>query len=727
MVKLLLFLTVLTPFVTIPYFPFPYNFSKIFFFRVIVELALVLFLVHVFSRLRSKGGLGNLRLGLGRFLGFLKSRFALVLGFFFLSAALSTIFAEDVFHAFWSNAERGEGLFSLFHYIVFLGLTVILFDRRDWLRFIKISVVLGILAAALTWFQYAGAEFLEGFPFYIAPDSRPGSVLQNPAFFGSYLIFLIGFAGWLFFRERGTWRYIAGFAIPIFLSALLLGNSRGAILGLGFGTLCFFSFLGWGRGELPPRYRRLARFSLAFLLLLVFVFGFTRTASFWKNIPGLNRLSEISLADSSLKTRFIAFGSSYGAFIERPLVGWGLENYNIAYNRNYNPAYARYEEAWFDRAHNKVMDIAVMQGLFGVAVYFILLVAFLLAVPQAFPSLPERAVFFGLVPAYFLQNLVLFDTPVSYFLLFSLFGFVLSLREKAPAALADNKGKWVFAGVGGVIALGIIWSLYSLHYIPFRQAKTFRTLVNAGEAEKIVAALDKFLTPYNFLQPAIRFQLLQLITNAGAHTDPKFESLAGPAIAAFEEVAEREAEYEPRNLIFLSEVYIDQAKKNPELFKKAEESLRRALVLSPKRQDIYYLLAFALAGEERFDEAVKVAREAVRLDSNVAKAHYNLGLELAFAGREHWDEARAELGKALDIGFVNRNLVESDFHNMATTYQKMLQAYILERDRERTLDVARRLMQVAPLLADDMTALIQLVEKGDWDRVFKTFGEESPK
>ena len=57
--------------------------------------------------------------------------------------------------------------------------------------------------------------------------------------------------------------------------------------------------------------------------------------------------------------------------------------------------------------------------------------------------------------------------------------------------------------------------------------------------------------------------------------------------------------------------------------------------------------------------------DAISLDENVAKSHYNLGISLTLAGKEYWDEAESEFRKSLDIGFINPGFLITDFNNIS--------------------------------------------------------------
>ena len=54
-------------------------------------------------------------------------------------------------------------------------------------------------------------------------------------------------------------------------------------------------------------------------------------------------------------------------------LGGGIrpEGYISAHNEFYNPAIQKYEISWFDRAHNRLLDVLVMNGVFGFAYHIV--------------------------------------------------------------------------------------------------------------------------------------------------------------------------------------------------------------------------------------------------------------------------------------------------------------------------------------------------------------------
>lgn len=726
--KYTLVATALTPLIIIDFLPFPYNFSKFLVFNVLVELGVIVFAANWLFR----GGEREVKTV---FKSFMKNPLAMAWGLFFVSAVVSTFTAHNVSKAFWSTVERGDGLFGLLHLFAFLAMLALTFQKEeDWQLFFRVSLIGGAITVFYGWLQFLGVK---NFPLALWATARPGSFFENTAYLGSYLIFITGVALLTFFRAKkgGFWQ-VFSLTLAIFsVATIFLANARGPIVALFFGGTFLIGVYSFRNKS--EKLKRAARKILIGLVVLAAVFALTRSFSFWSAIPGLNRLAVLSTNDLSFKTRSIALGSSFKAFLERPIFGWGLENYNVAYNAHYNPDYALYEEAWFDRAHNRIADVAVMQGLFGLLSYlaiFTLFFYFVLFSGKISPddkddiNLPlgrTSAVLGALMVSYFVNNLFIFDTPASYLFLFAIFGFLfcktsfnqgIQGREKKIA----GQKKMMLSGLGFVVVLLFVgYVFYNFSYVPFAQAKIYREIARSGDGIRFIKESQKYLEPYNYMQPVLRSQFLQLVSAGDNLRKREFDILTDVAIKAMEEVSEKEAGYEPRYYIILAQAYSERGKDQPEFMKKSEEALRKALALAPKRQDIYYLLAYVLAGQGRYDEAVKLAREAVALSPEVAKAHYNLGLELAFASQENWDETEIEFGRALDIGFINKGLLQGDYDNMTIIYKQMLSVYVPARDKEKVIRIAKRMKQIQPDLESDLDAVITLAERGDWDLLIK--------
>lgn len=586
------------------------------------------------------------------------------------------------------------------------------------------------------WLQFFGVR---DFPFALLPNSRSSSFLGNPAFFSVYLIFLITFSLVLFLREKRSygWRIFSSLVAFSAFVTIFLTSVRGALAGLFLGVLSVLLFLAF-KGSYPATSgwrspRRLARVGLAVLGVVVILVFFTRDAAFWQDIPSINRVVSATLDDPSLQTRLSALRSGLRAFFERP-IGWGLENFQVGYNKYSEPGFLVYEDAWFDRAHNKLLEVGVTQGLLGVLSYLGVFISFFLLLRRRSPDSEFgvlKPILAGGTVAYFVQNLFLFDDPVSYLMLTALFGFVLtaqsfppissSVQEFKAATSREPRRKYWEAGrmvAGWALLIATAVLFYASIVIPFRQSTQFVQNLSSKSGEKILSVYPQFTKPYNYLQPTIRFRFLELLLEDNLVREPRFEPLVKASIEGLEEVARKEEQYEPRHFIKLAEVYNEKGKDSPEFFVKAEENARKALRLSPQRQNIYYPLAFSLAGQERYDEAIAVAREAVSISPELAKAHFNLGLHLALAGKTRWDEAIDEFHRAVKLqGETASRLGSQDRKNLEIILKEMLVAHIYSRDRARAVGVAELFLKLEDAPRSDLEFIISLADEGKWDEL----------
>ena len=150
LIKFFLFLTAFAPLVVLSNLPFPFVLGKILFFRSVIEIALILFLIYLIFNFKNLkllnfdlpfSGLKHLNFETLKLLNFLY----VFLFLFLVSLIISAIFAENSYRAFWGDLERGEGLFGFLHFFAFLIMSVAIFEKKDWLNFFKISLSVGFI------------------------------------------------------------------------------------------------------------------------------------------------------------------------------------------------------------------------------------------------------------------------------------------------------------------------------------------------------------------------------------------------------------------------------------------------------------------------------------------------------------------------------------------------------------------------------------------------------
>jgi len=146
---------------------------------------------------------------------------------------------------------------------------------------------------------------------------------------------------------------------------------------------------------------------------------------------GGNRILDITLNTETFQTRLLLWKQALIIAGERPILGWGPENFSPAFEKHYLPRF----EVWFDRAHNIFLDYLVQTGILGFLSYLSIFIVFYWKFmrftkknkekePSASKkSLIENSLFFALPIAYLIQGIVLFEVLPIYISLFVFLAF----------------------------------------------------------------------------------------------------------------------------------------------------------------------------------------------------------------------------------------------------------------------------------------------------------------
>lgn len=318
---------------------------------------------------------------------------------------LTSVLGVDFSVSFWGEADRVTALFYWIHLaIVFVVLVNVLRTKDDWIGFLRFSVVIALVVAFIQLMFVLGVSEI--------PDSRNGATLGNSTYLAVYLLFHVFFA--LFIAVSSHTRFLKrfGYASAAVLAAVVIlpGDANAAILSL-YGALVLLGALSLAWGS-RVRWRRVVGWSLLGVLVVIVTLSSVMLAQ-----PD-SALREYAVSLSS-EARFVIWDIAWQGIKERPVFGWGLENFPRVFFDHYNPCLGAPPcggEMFFDRAHNKVLDVWIESGLVGLVAYIVLLVVAALALfrlsrekEKAFSA----AVLLALLAAYFVQNLTILDVSIT--------------------------------------------------------------------------------------------------------------------------------------------------------------------------------------------------------------------------------------------------------------------------------------------------------------------------
>src|SRR3989344_5330455 len=138
--KISKFLLCLAPFAVVVVTPstlFPFIVGKYTFFKVVVELALIAFVLGWGFNQNLKSQISNLKSLWG-------SPLALAVTAFVAIFTLAGFIGINPHASFWSNFERGEGSFLLLHFYTYFILLLLLFQTmEDWRGLFRVAITAG--------------------------------------------------------------------------------------------------------------------------------------------------------------------------------------------------------------------------------------------------------------------------------------------------------------------------------------------------------------------------------------------------------------------------------------------------------------------------------------------------------------------------------------------------------------------------------------------------------
>jgi len=710
------------PFIVVNEMFFPFITGKNFFFRIVVEILLGSWVVLAFLN-REYLPKKSLLLGI-------TAAFVAIIG-------LADLFGVEPFKSFWSNFERMEGFVGLLHvFMYFFVIVSFLHTEKLWTRFFQTSLIASVLVGIYGFFQLVGVfDIHQG-------NSRVDGTFGNAAYLGVYTLFHI-FIGAVFLSrnwKENIWRYLYGSVIALNLIMLYFTATRGSILGFLGGVLLTTILVALFERR-NKEVRKYAVGLLAGVVILIGGFFAAKNTSFVQDSPVLSRFSDISLTEQTTKSRFMVWGMAIEGFKEKPILGWGQENFNYVFNKYYNPDMYG-QEPWFDRAHNIFFDWLIAGGILGLAGYLgIFVIALYLLWRKTELPIIEKSIFTGLLAAYFFQNLFVFDNLMSYILFFSVLGYIhhasTDNQEGFIKKISAKFKKEPFSKkdvVTFIAPIFLILTIFIIYFFNFKLLTTNTTLLNAlqpqqenGGPQRNLEFFEKALSYETAGSVEVREQLgrtaISIIGVEGIDTNIR-EAFA----VKTEEELRKQIELAPgniRHLIFLGS-FLQQIGKNEE----AIDIFEQAREISPKKQQIYFGLANSQLSLGQYDDALATFKTAYELATEYSEAQTLYGLGAVYAGEASLAKDLLEplYGTALvpDQRFVNAYAVRGDMRSVATIWESIIESnpnnaqhhfnlaatYLNLGRRQNAITELEKVIEIEPAAKEQVDFLISEIRAG---------------
>ena len=393
---------------------FPFISGKGFAFRILVEIVFALWAILALRdpSVRPK-----------------QSWLLYALGAFLVSIGISALLAVNPDKAFWSNFERMEGWISIAHLVAYFTVVFSMFtNEKNWKILWNTTIAVSVIEGGYGLLQLMGMLTIN------QGGVRVDGTFGNATYLAIYMVFsffitLLAAHWWARGKSAMSRALLGWYGLAALLQLVMIYHTatRGAQIGL-VGGLFLTALIFVFSAKDNPTLRKWGIGVIVGFLVLGGAFVAVRNAPFVQNSQVLSRLAGIATPHSlfaQLSTRSEIWSMALQGVAERPIFGWGQEGFNYVFNKYYDPSlYA--QESWFDRAHDEFIDWLIAGGIVALFLYlslFAIALWYLWRPSNAFTSV-ERALFTGLLAAYVLNNIVVFDNLLSYILFFTVLAYI---------------------------------------------------------------------------------------------------------------------------------------------------------------------------------------------------------------------------------------------------------------------------------------------------------------
>lgn len=595
-------------------------------------------------------------------------------------AAASAFTGVAPSHSLFGNLERMGGVVGIVHLVTWYLVLRAVLDDGGWRRALRALVVVGALAALV-----AIGQWLHGFQ-ETAIRFRSHAPLENAGPLGIFMVLSVcAAAASTADPEADTvWRRTATAAGTLALAGLAASGTRSAVAGLGLGALAGGFVWLFRTGD--ARLRRLVPWAAGVGLMALLALGVLgiRVAG----VPATGSEAERDgragrVQDRALGMRVVALEAAVGAVKDRPLTGWGPENFRVAFDRHAGPRRPELETRAisYDRAHDFFAEAAVAGGIPGLFVALALAVAALWVLagaalsPSAMAPGEAAAVTAGVV-AYGAYLLFWYQVPATAAAALLLVGFAAHRREGGrlleEGSSPEGEGSGPVRAAATVIAL--LTAAVAVHAVLL--LRPARAIVQATGVDDAGAKFGAYERALEAGVPGAEEAVARYAEDL-ASLFPRARELAGnesaravlgPAFASARSALDDQIRGDPENArlrALRSGLLVTEARwrGDRELAEDAVEAMAEAVQRAPAQLVYRYTLSDLLRITDRRDASIRVLRRAMEIAPGVDETRLQLARAFVQAGEpdsaaDHLLRGKSAVGSPADTVLIRRLLAD---------------------------------------------------------------------
>lgn len=703
----------------------PPDWGKTIVFRSITAILLCLF-AYQFLYAKEQLNLPNIK----------KNKTIWLLGGVFLVFFIASIFSVDPYFSFWGSPLRSGGSVNMAFYITFAILIFLLAKKNDWTKIWNYSIIIGGLVSLIAVIQFYG--LLSNI--IVSITAKPASTLGNPNFLAMYVLLLFfitlslgikKYLGTIGTKARVKASAWYAFALLLFLYIIVITGSRAVYLGLLIGSIFFVLFYPVRNTK---KFNALKIIFAGFLVLMVLLVWYTNVNPKVPNVLSQNKIFQAVYPRLSISlflndARFSAWQIALRALKEKPLLGWGPENFSVGFDKHYDPSLPYMNDItsnWWDKAHNILLDIGVQTGILGIIIYLALFgiifwqlqktkqkEALLANVIENLPLMAHGAQ--ATLAAYLVANMFSFDSFSSYLLFFLLVGYALHLtlpnfniNENPPSVENTSQKTFFKKSALAVLFILLIVFLWQYNFVPLQINSKINISGNLAykiNCSKVFSNMDSILPRHSLLDSYVRLQYMYF-TEGCANAYPGKNTAYAPRIV---EILKEATTIQPlftRFWIYLGQFTNEEASlqqdpnKKAEFLKEATSYLQKANQLAPAHQEIMVEQAktYMLAGD--YNSMKNEAQKCVNIYQNYGDCYWFLGLSEIYS--KNYVQAQKDIDMASQKSF--------DTHSFSALYD-LADAYSAVSDYKNLSQVYEQLILLNPKVPQYHSSLALIYQK----------------
>jgi tetratricopeptide (TPR) repeat protein len=457
--------------------------------------------------------------------------------------------------------------------------------------------------------------------------------------------------------------------------------------------------------------KRLVMFFVVIIIIIVVFIPLLKGIDIIKNDYTLSRITNL-FSDASVKTRLNAWKMAWNGIKEKPILGWGQENFIGIYTVNSIPTFDKH--IWVDRAHNIIIDWTINAGVFGLFSYLIILVYAMHIVRISYyqKKIISKPIFLTIFTAqivYFIQNLFTFDTINTYLLFFTLLAYIdnfniekeeLIFKKKIEVVKKNTILKPVLVTFSALLVFSSL-----VYYVNYKPVKASQLTVQISNTFPQYKSFSKLRNDFNdalsyetFGNTDIRQRMAGASSQIIKYKLFEVEGAVDFIQWTLEQLA-KSIKDNYYNLDYISQMiklYYEVARFEPLFTVQAEKLIKKCIQINPDFEPCYFRLADVYLLKRDYEKAFKLIVNMVAEKPLNDRKQLKLAEVAVLASRESVAERALENVRKIRMVKNNEIALKKQPIISANELYMIAKSYLQIKNYDKALELFKKITIILP-------------------------------